>query len=176
MYKISKMCKTVLKYIKTIWKTFSHHSSAKSWFSIWGICGRFLFWMYRSTNLTQLCHYLFMCSRYPVYAIQLWSSILYIKVRSIYINFWLILIHWGRIHTTVELYMYDCLAGVHRGLLKYRKSPAGSYMANHWRWLVTRVHKPRLIWWKCFIYDRLEWLVSETQHLPYLHSPKSRGL
>ena len=32
-------------------------------------------------------------------------------------------------------------------------------MAYHWRWLVKWVHKLRLIWWKCFPADRLEWLL-----------------
>ena len=39
-------------------------------------------------------------------------------------------------------------------------------MAYHWRWLVKRVYKPQLIWWKCFPKDRLGWLLSETQHFP----------
>ena len=48
----------------------------------------------------------------------------------------------------------------------YRKSPAGSHVAYPWRWLVKWVHKPWLIWWKCFPDDRLQWLVSEAQHFP----------
>ena len=52
----------------------------------------------------------------------------------------------------------------------YRKSPTGSHVAYHWRWLVKWVHKPRLIWWKYFPDDRLRWLVSETQHFSiYVH-------
>ena len=44
------------------------------------------------------------------------------------------------------------------------RKPRGS------RWLVKWVHKPQLIWWKCFPDDKLEWLVSETQHYPiYVH-------
>ena len=45
--------------------------------------------------------------------------------------------------------------------------------------VVPKAHdgKPRLIWWKCFRDDRLEWLVSETKHLPiyvYLQSAAYR--
>ena len=47
-----------------------------------------------------------------------------------------------------------------------RKPPAGSHVANHWRWLDKWAHKPWLIWRKCFPGDKLEWLVSETQHYP----------
>ena len=39
-------------------------------------------------------------------------------------------------------------------------------MAYHWRWLVKRVYKPQLIWWKRFPKDRLGWLLSEIQHFP----------
>ena len=56
------------------------------------------------------------------------------------------------------------------------KSSARSHVACRWRWLVKWVHKPRLLWWKCFPDNRLGWPVikwdtalpnlSETQHCP----------
>ena len=52
------------------------------------------------------------------------------------------------------------------------RKPCGSSL----RWLVKWVHKPRLIWWKCFPDDRLEWLVKHSITLSmFTYKPQLMG-